>query len=60
MLAIGLLCVYLKYGGVQIYSFLSAQKDVGIADSEKPDIVINNFEEFIQWLDRENPEMAPK
>jgi len=45
---------------VQIYSFLSAQKDVGIADSEKPDIVINNFEEFIQWLDRENPEMAPK
>lgn len=43
---------------VQIYSFLSAQKDVGIENLEKPDVVINNFEEFIQWLDQENPEMA--
>lgn len=45
---------------VQIYSFLSAQKDVGLADCEKPDVVINNFVEFIEWLDRENPEMALK
>ena len=45
---------------VQIYSFLSTQKDVGLEDSEKPDLVINNFVEFIEWLDRENPEMAQK
>ena len=47
---------------VQIYSFLTAQKDVGIpiAESEKPDVVIQNFEEFLDWLDRENPAMALK
>lgn len=46
---------------VQIYSFLSARKDVGVvADAEKPDVVIENFDQFIQWLDRENPEMALK
>ena len=46
----------------QIYSFLTAQKDVGIpiAESEKPDVVIQNFEEFLDWLDRENPAMALK
>ena len=45
---------------VQIYSFLTAQKDVGIpiAEAEKPDVVIRNFEEFLAWLDRENPDMA--
>lgn len=44
---------------VQIYSFLSAQKDIGVvADAEKPDIIIENFEQFIEWLDRENPAMA--
>lgn len=44
---------------VQIYSFLSAQKDVDVvADTEKPDVVIENFQQFIEWLDRENPEMA--
>ena len=45
---------------VQIYSFLTAQKDEGIpiAEAEKPDVVIRNFEEFLAWLDRENPEMA--
>lgn len=44
---------------VQIYSFLSAQKDVDVvADAEKPDVIIENFEQFIEWLDRENPEMA--
>ena len=44
----------------QIYSFLTAQKDVGIpiAEAEKPDVVIRNFEEFLAWLDRENPDMA--
>ena len=47
---------------VQIYSFLTAQKDVGIpiAESERPDVVIQNFEEFLDWLDRENPAMALK
>ena len=47
---------------VQIYSFLTAQKDVGIpvAEAEKPDVVIQNFEEFLAWLDRENPAMALK
>ena len=47
---------------VQIYSFLTAQKDVGIpiAEAEKPDVVIQNFEEFLEWLDRENPAMALK
>ena len=45
---------------VQIYSFLSAQKDVGVvADAEKPDVVIKDFKEFIAWLDEVNPEMAP-
>ena len=46
----------------QIYSFLTAQKVVGIpiAESEKPDVVIQNFEEFLDWLDRENPAMALK
>ena len=45
---------------VQIYSFLSAQKDVGVvADAEKPDVVIENFQQFIQWLDEVNPELAP-
>ena len=44
---------------VQIYSFLSAQKDVGVvADSEKPDYIVKSFEEFIAWLDQINPEMA--
>ena len=45
---------------VQIYSFLTAQKDEGIpiAEAEKPDVVIQNFEEFLAWLDQENPEMA--
>ena len=45
---------------VQIYSFLTAQKDEGIpiAEAEKPDVVIHNFEEFLAWLDQENPEMA--
>ena len=45
---------------VQIYSFLTAQKDEGIpiAEAEKPDVVIKNFDEFLAWLDRENPEMA--
>ena len=45
---------------VQIYSFLTAQKDVGveIADADKPVVVIQNFEEFLAWLDRENPAMA--
>ena len=45
---------------VQIYSFLTAQKDVGveIADADKPDVVTQNFEEFLAWLDRENPAMA--
>ena len=47
---------------VQIYSFLTAQKDVGIpiAEAEKPDVVIQNFQEFLEWLDRENPAMALK
>ena len=47
---------------VQIYSFLTAQKDVGIpvAEAEKPDVVIENFEQFLAWLDRENPAMALK
>ena len=46
----------------QIYSFLTAQKDAGIpiAEAEKPDVVIRNFEEFLAWLDRENPAMALK
>lgn len=43
---------------VQIYSFLSAQKDVDVKAAEKPDVVINNFAEFIEWLDRKNSEMA--
>lgn len=44
---------------VQIYSFLSAQKDVGVvADAEKPDYVVESFEEFVNWLDEINPEMA--
>ena len=43
---------------VQIYSFLSAQKDVGVADAEKPDYIVKSFEEFIAWLDQVNPEMA--
>lgn len=44
---------------VQIRSFLSAQKDVDVvADAEKPDVVIADFDEFLRWLDRENPEMA--
>ena len=46
---------------VQIYSFLSAQKDVGVvADAEKPDVVIENFRQFLDWLDEVNPEMAPR
>ena len=46
---------------VQIYSFLSARKDVGVADSsDKPDVVIDSFRQFMQWLDRENPEMAAR
>ena len=46
---------------VQIYSFLSAQKDVGVvADVEKPDVVIENFRQFLDWLDEVNPEMAPR
>ena len=43
---------------VQIYSFLSAQKDVGLADAEKPDYIVKSFEEFIAWLDQVNPELA--
>ena len=47
---------------VQIYSFLTAQKDVGIpiAEAEKPDVVIQNSEECLEWLDRESPAMALK
>ena len=46
---------------VQIYSFLSAQKDVGVvADAYKPDIVIESFEQFLVWLDEINPAMALK
>lgn len=47
---------------VQIYSFLTAQKDAGIpiAEAEKPDVVIQSFDEFLEWLDRENPAMALK
>lgn len=44
---------------VQIYSFLSAQKDVDVvADAEKPDYVVESFDQFIAWLDQVNPEMA--
>lgn len=46
---------------VQIYSFLSAQKDAGVvADAYKPDIVIESFTQFLDWLDEINPAMAPK
>ena len=47
---------------VQIYSFRTDQKDVSIpiAKAEKPGVVIQNFEEFLEWLDRENPAMALK
>lgn len=46
---------------VQICSFLSAQKDADVAsDAERPDVVIEDFRQFIQWLDEVNPEMAPK
>jgi len=45
---------------VQIYSFLSAQKDVGVVtDAEKPDVVIDDFAMLIRWLDQINPERAP-
>ena len=46
----------------QIYSFLTAQKDVGIpiTEAERPDVVIQNFEEFLAWLDQENPAMTLK
>ena len=41
---------------VQIYSFLSAQKDVGVTeDADKPDMVIENFRQFLEWLDQVNP-----
>lgn len=46
---------------VQIYSRLSAQKDAEVVNAaEKPDVVIANFKHFIQWLDQENPDIAPK
>lgn len=46
---------------VQIPSFLASKKDVGlVGNAEKPDVVIQNFEEFMEWLDRENPEMRPQ
>ena len=39
---------------------LAAPEDEGIpvAEAEKPDVVIQNFEEVLAWLDQENPEMA--
>lgn len=44
---------------VQIGSFLSAQKDAGVAaDAEKPDEVISDMLELPAWLDRVNPAMA--
>lgn len=46
---------------VQICSLLSAQKDAAVGDdAEKPDLVMTDFHQFIEWLDRENPAMAPK
>ena len=46
---------------VQIYSFLSAQKDVGVVDDAyKPDVIIDNFVQFLTWLDEINPQMALK
>ncbi|MBR1690946.1 MAG: HAD-IIIA family hydrolase [Oscillibacter sp.] len=45
---------------VQIWSHLSAQKDAGveIAPNERPDVVIHGFDNFLNWLDGENPAMA--
>lgn len=44
---------------VQIGSFLSAQKDVGVAaDAEKPDVVIEDIRELVTWLDAVNPGFA--
>ena len=44
---------------VQIGSFLSAQKDAEVsADAERPDIVIRDIRELVDWLDEINPEMA--
>lgn len=46
---------------MQICSLLSAQKDAGVGDeAEKPDLVITDFNQFIDWLDAENPAMAPR
>lgn len=44
---------------VQIYSFLSAQKDVGVVDDAyRPDMIIESFTQFLAWLDEVNPAMA--
>ncbi|MEG1593109.1 MAG: HAD family hydrolase [Oscillibacter sp.] len=44
---------------VQIASFLATKKDIHLPpDAEKPDVVIENFEALLDWLDRENPAMA--
>lgn len=46
---------------VRIYSFLSAQKDVGVvADAYKPDAVIESLGQFLLWLDESEPAMALK
>ena len=46
---------------VQIGSYLSAEKDAGVAaDAEKPDLVISDIRDIVPWLDEINPELAPK
>ena len=38
---------------VQIPSFLTKKKDVEGVDTEKPDVVIRDFNHFIEWLDQQ-------
>lgn len=45
---------------VYIQSFLSAQKDVGVSSSIRPDVIIQRMDELVLWLDSVNPKMAPK
>ena len=46
---------------VQIGSYLSAEKDAGVAaDAEKPDLVVSDIRDIVPWLDEINPEMALK
>lgn len=45
---------------VQIRSFLSEQKDVGLSrDVFQPDTVVRDLRDLVTWLDEINPRLAP-